>query len=63
MGADVSYEGDHKPLAWIKTQKTLSQRQARWLELLESFNWTFKHVPGKDLVVPDAISIVTKYGV
>ena len=56
MGADVSYEGDHKPLAWIKTQKTLSQRQARWLELLESFNWTFKHVPGKDLVVPDAIS-------
>lgn len=56
MGADVKYEGDHKPLAWIKTQKNLSQRQARWLETLESFDWTFKHVPGKDLVVPDALS-------
>lgn len=56
MGAEVKYEGDHKPLTWIKTQRHLSQRQARWLETLESFDWTFKHVPGKDLVVPDAIS-------
>ena len=56
MGAEVRYEGDHKPLAWIKTQKHLSQRQARWLETLESFDWTFKHVPGKELVVPDALS-------
>lgn len=56
MGAEVSYEGDHKPLAWIKTQRHLSPRQARWLETLESFHWTFRHVPGKQLVVPDAIS-------
>ena len=50
MGAEVAYEGDHKPLAWINTQKNLSQRQARWLETLASFDWVFKHVPGKDLV-------------
>ena len=56
MGAEVRYEGDHKPLVWIKTQRNLSQRQARWLETLESFDWTFKHVPGVKLVVPDAIS-------
>ena len=56
MGADFVYEGDHKPLAWIRTQRHLSPKQARWLDTLESFNWTFQHVPGKDLTVPDAIS-------
>lgn len=56
MGADFIYEGDHKPLAWIRTQKHLSPKQARWLDVLESFNWVFKHIPGKDLTVPDAIS-------
>ena len=56
MGAEFVYEGDHKPLAWLRTQKHLSPKQARWLDTLESFNWTFKHVPGKDLTVPDAIS-------
>ena len=56
MGEEFTYEGDHKPLAWIRTQTTLSGKQARWLETLESFNWTFKYVPGKQLVVPDAIS-------
>ena len=56
MGADFIYEGDHKPLAWIRTQRHLSPKQARWLDTLESFNWTFRHVPGKELTVPDAIS-------
>jgi hypothetical protein len=56
LGSDVTFEGDHKPLQWIKTQKTLSPRQARWLELMEAFNWVFKYVPGKNLVVPDALS-------
>ena len=56
QGTEVTYEGDHKPLTWIKTQRHLSMKQARWLETLESFDWTFKYVPGKDLVVPDAIS-------
>lgn len=56
LGSDVTFEGDHKPLQWIKTQKTLSPRQTRWLELMEAFNWVFKYVPGKKLVVPDALS-------
>ena len=56
MGEHFVYEGDHKPLQWIRTQRHLSPKQARWLETLESFDWHFKHVPGKELKVPDAIS-------
>ena len=55
-GSSVSLEGDHKPLTWIKTQKTLSGKQARWLQTLEEIDYTVNYVPGKELVVPDAIS-------
>ena len=49
VGTPIRYENDHKPLQWLKTQATLSRRQMRWLETLESFDWEFTHVPGKDL--------------
>lgn len=52
----VTIEGDHKPLTWIKTQKTLTAKQARWLERLEEFDYEVKYIPGKDLAAPDAIS-------
>jgi hypothetical protein len=35
MDEEFTYEGDHKPLAWIRTQTTLSGKQARWLEQLD----------------------------
>ena len=55
-GSSVRLEGDHKPLTWIKTQKTLTGKQARWLQTLEEIDYTVHYVPGKELVVPDAIS-------
>ena len=55
-GSSVTLEGDHKPLTWIKTQKTLTGKQARWLQTLEEIDYTVKYIPGKQLVVPDAIS-------
>ena len=58
VGTTVTYEGDHKPLAWIKTQSHLSPKQARWLDDLESVDWKFHYIPGKDLTVPDALSRV-----
>ena len=55
-GNKVSFEGDHKPLVWLKTQKHLTSKQARWLEVLEELDYTITYVPGKKLTVPDAVS-------
>ena len=49
VGTPIKYENDHKPLEWLKTQANLSRRQMRWLETLESFDWEFSYIPGKDL--------------
>jgi len=61
VGAKIKYEGDHKPLKWIKTQVNLSQRQMRWLEVLESFDWEFNYIPGENLPA-DGLSRPTEVG-
>jgi hypothetical protein len=38
---------DHNPNTYMPT-KALSRRQARWSELFQHFNFTWKHKPGKD---------------
>jgi hypothetical protein len=47
---------DHAPLKYLLTQKTLSQRQARWQAQLAEFDFEIRHVPGKQNVVADALS-------
>jgi ''chromo'' (CHRromatin Organisation MOdifier) domain./Integrase core domain. len=47
---------DHASLEYIKSQKTLSRRQARWLETLQSVTYEVKYKPGKTNVVADALS-------
>lgn len=47
---------DNWAVKWIKTQPTLSQRQARWLETLESIDFEVVHRPGATNVVADALS-------
>src|ERR1700729_3559923 len=47
---------DHKGLEWITTQKKLSPRQARWLEVLSDFDFDIIHIPGVTNTVPDALS-------
>ncbi|KAJ9511158.1 hypothetical protein QJQ45_013227 [Haematococcus lacustris] len=37
---------DHKPLISLPTQKTLSRRQARWMELLSRFDFKLEYIPG-----------------
>src|SRR5271154_5507148 len=44
---------DHASLEYIKSQNTLSRRQARWLETLQSVTYEYK--PGKTNVVADAL--------
>jgi hypothetical protein len=38
------------------TQHELSDKQAGWVEYLSQYKYVVQHIPGKDLVVPDAIS-------
>jgi hypothetical protein len=47
---------DHASLEYIKSQTTLSRRQARWLETLQSVTYEVKYKPGKTNVVADALS-------
>lgn len=47
---------DHATLQHFPTQPKLTRRQARWMELLQEYNFTFKYKKGSDNVVPDALS-------
>lgn len=47
---------DHKGLEWITTQKKLSPRQARWLEVLSEFDFEIIHIPGVDNILADSLS-------
>lgn len=47
---------DHKTLKNFKTQKDLSQRQARWIEFLSQYNSHSVYVHGKKNSVADALS-------
>lgn len=47
---------DHSALIWLLKQKDLRGRLARWVLLLQQFDFEVKHIKGKNNVVPDAIS-------
>ncbi len=47
---------DHCTLENFETQKTLSCRQARWLEELSQFNMTISYIHGEDNTITDALS-------
>ncbi|QRV92243.1 Transposon Ty3-I Gag-Pol polyprotein [Ceratobasidium sp. AG-Ba] len=47
---------DNKSLEHLMTQKSLSPRQARWLEVINEFDFTITHIPGKENKVADALS-------
>ncbi|KJZ71397.1 hypothetical protein HIM_09185 [Hirsutella minnesotensis 3608] len=39
-----------------RSKQQLSERQARWAETISRYNFTTKHRPGKEAVVPDVLS-------
>jgi hypothetical protein len=47
---------DHAPLKYLHSQKQLSQRQARWLETLQSFDFKIEYRPGRNNIVADTLS-------
>lgn len=47
---------DHHPLKYLDTQKTLSRRQARWVEFMQEFDYEVAYIKGKANIVADALS-------
>jgi len=49
-GRKFTVETDHSALQWLRTQPNLNRRQARWVELLASYDFDIVHKPGKQNV-------------
>src|SRR3954468_21322557 len=47
---------DHAMLKFFQTQPRISSKQARWLEILENYDYEIKYLPGKENKVADALS-------
>ncbi len=47
---------DHQSINYLKTQPHLTSRQARWLELMEEYDYEIQYLKGKENVVADALS-------
>ena len=46
-GTQFSLVTDHCPLTYLKSQPQLSRRQARWVEILEQFDFKWEYRPGR----------------
>jgi len=53
---DVAVWTDNVTLKYFATQPKLSSKQVRWQDTLALFNVDIRHKPGKENVVPDALS-------
>lgn len=47
---------DHKNLRYFSTIRRLNERQMRWSDILSAFNFELCYRPGKQALVPDALS-------
>jgi len=47
---------DHNGLKYLKTQPHLSERQWRWLAFFSEYQFDIKYKPGREFLVPDALS-------
>lgn len=56
QGCPFIWLTDHKSLIHLLSQKSLSGRQARWMEKLGEFDFTVEYLPGEHNVLPDALS-------
>ena len=55
-GTKFTINTDHATLRHFPTQPKLTRRQARWMELLQEYDFEFKYKRGVDNIVPDALS-------
>ena len=56
LGREFRVRTDHAALTWLRKTPDPIGQQARWLEVLEEFNFTVEHRPGKQHANADALS-------
>ena len=59
-GAKFTIFTDHHPLKYRDEPKTLSRKQARWVEFMQEFEYTSKYIKGKSSIVADDFSRKSK---
>ena len=55
-GNTFTLETDQAAIEFLQSQKRLSRRQARWMEVLQSYDCTIRHIRGVDNVIADGLS-------
>lgn len=56
VGAKFHLETDHSALIWLLRLKDAKGRLARWILSLQEYDFEVTHRPGRENVVPDALS-------
>ena len=56
LGKPFQIVTEHHSLKYLMTQRNLSKRQTRWVEMVAEFDFEVVHRPGKSNVVADALS-------
>ena len=49
-------QSDHNNLKYFKSARKITQRQARWMEFLEDYDFELEHLPGHTNTVADLLS-------
>jgi len=55
-GRNFTFRTDHEPIRYLQSKARLSGRQARWLDVLQSYTYDTEHITGAKHIVPDALS-------
>ena len=55
-GTRFTVRTDHKTLTHLMTQKDLSPRQHRWLDVIYEFDFEIQYIPGETNIFADALS-------